>query len=526
MEVGGMYRLMIVDDDALARDVICHSINWNDIGISEVATAIDGQDALQKCVEFNPNIVITDIRMPNMDGLQLVQKLAELLPEIKTIIISGYDEFDYAQKAVQFGTCDYLLKPCSPEELTESVRRLISGMVEQETKMEKHAELARETVVKQLLEGRFRTLVDLSIASHYFGSNWHHQSGWRIALLRVDDLLLFIQENQNNEQSRIQFSISNILEYLTRSYDHVTFCSYGEGEWALIMLAEDYKDILIDIKEMIQRILKITVSIAVSASIESVSNIQSGLKEAKQLLRYRSALGRDIIIEHNDIRYLHLERIITVDVEQHVDKIMDCEEAGAVQSIFWTLHQELTTRAYDIQSVHDFAFEFILSVHRKAESLGHLLDQDERHSLLNIHKQIKLFEVVRDVLDYLKLYVMSVVVELNEGKPRSNNIYIDRCMSLFQTRYKENLSLAAIALELEITPNYLSHLFKQELGVTFLDALTEVRMIKAKKLLKSSMLRNYEIAEQIGFNSPEYFAKVFKRYTGISPSDYRNTRSS
>jgi two-component system response regulator YesN len=414
-----MYGLLIVDDDKLVRDILSTSIDWRSLDVEVIGAANDGVKALEMCKMYKPHIMITDVRMPRMDGLQLVSELSKLHLSIHTVMISGYGEFDYVKEALKLGAKDYLLKPYAKEEIVGVIKGIVGQMKNEKSEMSAHIQSSRSYLMKELAEGRFRPLAHNKAMRHIFGESWVEQRDWRVALLSVDDYKRIMRDER--EKKLIDFAVENILEELIGGYSCTTYGKVEEGKWLIVFQTERWSLILNHVRLALNTNAKITVNISISKNLATVDELTSGIREAYELQEYRSVLGTD--------------RITTRHEAAAVDRLEP--DAAAIQA------------------------------------------------------------------------------------RTPNNLYVKNAVDYIQQHFEKDIGLTHVAETLQISPNYLSNLLKKELGTTFLEILAEFRIRKAKELLKTTTMKNYQICEAIGYQSPEYFTKVFKKYTGQNPLDYR-----
>lgn len=473
-----MYRVLIVDDEDIIRRALSRMIDWKSLSCEVIATARNGKEAFQLCVSSMPDIIITDLVMPEMDGLEFLSKLRELDREVKVIVLSGYGEFKYAQQALRLGASDYLLKPATKEEMSAVVRKLVKDLDDSQRRQQQlltgGIEYARAMLL-ELLNNPENTEVIL-----------HH---YRPKLRKEKDcgaLVVSIKEEIAHALSKLksiqrQFLLDSILPPM------------GTGDKLYgIFLIEDisrYKDVqnAINADKELSLVFHGAPADAVKRLMRSVSSYRN--------ITIFSEDGRQSSFS-NEVGYLR--RIAMLN-----ENLKSAEQTGT--------DFKSMVNCLSMEEAKDVLLRYVL----EKESTGNKL-------LADTAEVLKTANSPEDISNYLARLVTHNLYHVSDDKlsypVKAMKEYIEEHYS------EEGLSLKKIADDvLSMDRAYLSKIFQKELGVKFSDYLNQFRINRAKDLL--TMYHNsrvQEIANEVGFgNNPGYFSQVFKKYTGVLPSDYK-----
>lgn len=415
-----MLNMLIVDDEYLVRMGVRNTIDWENYGIEIIDEAEDGAMGLELALKYNPDIILTDIRMPYMDGLEFMSKIRESGIESSIIVLSGYDEFDYVRKAMHNGAYDYILKPIDNQQLIATVQKVAQRIKEDKSKKQYFSKLQEE----------------LSTIKRQF----------------IRDLVL---GNINDKE--------HVLEKIK------------------------FLDLPIDTDN-------------ISAIVIKIENVESLLNELTQ-----SELGelKDEMLKNIANLLLLHTRFIGVVVDMSLDEWVILIHSKKVDDI--------TEKA-----INDRCIELLNKVKKELPFIITIGIGSQCNEIIDIHDQyIKVKETVGDNA----LPNTSTVVKVGEsllGYRRE----VKEAICYINEYYGSDITIEALANKLFISSSYLMHIFKQEVGKTFNEYLIDVRIQKAKELLKDPRYKIYEVCQKVGYNDPKYFSQIFKKVVGISPSEF------
>ncbi|WP_343250360.1 response regulator [Diplocloster hominis] len=515
-------KLLIVDDEAIIREGLRSSIDWQEIGIDAVYTAENGLEALDSFCTHGPEIVITDIKMPGMDGLELSEKIVELGKNVHIIILSGYSEFAYAKRAMRLGVTDYELKPVD----LESLKNLVSNAIDrqrQERSREKFNHQAESvywnTVVQKVLLDNME--LDDSLLEGLSGYSGINPTQEIICLLAEPDI------------GMCGVTVSDLpvaIRHHLHAIGHVEgflVCD-GEKEQKVIVLAVPAHWTRFVVKELHDSLCSAMESDgagSISIGVSETGNLRMlfALREQAELaLRHKFYRTAEIVLYYEDIKGIRGTVLQSVDVDDLLGAYMMQREQKAAQETVGQMFDRLVS-AHCIQpeAVRSMCKELAGTMVRLIHNM-HILLRPEYEVSFKRWSELPEY----DTIDGYRTWALRTLSDLFEimdtHKPVRNKALMMRCAAYIQEHFRESLTVGDLASFIQRSPNYLSHLFKMGFGISFSEYVNQVRIREAQRLLRHTDMLVYEIARETGFSDYDYFKQVFKRVAGTSPSDYRN----
>lgn len=525
-----MIGMIVVDDELIIRQGLL-SIPWNDFGIEVKGAASNGEEALALIKSTQPEILLTDIRMPGMDGLKLIYAVKSEMPGIKAILLTGYQDFSYAHTAIGLGAFGYVLKPSDPEEIVNIVLKAKKQVEDELAEKYKNEQIIQKinkfkpavlnSFVQDLLYGRNTDGEDISEKCREFN------------LTLVNYVVMLIEFERGNEllsgellgrlKEEICITASGYNKFNALNINHSTYCIINE-----ISISEDFvKDKMLSLAMEIRNNLKskfnIYVSIGISRCCNSAANMFTAFNQAMNCLRMKFSLGRGAVI--------HVEELMTSLKRQNVlalkfiDEVIENIKTGNYRKVE-ELTRELLFRLAkeqkaDEQMIKSICFDILMSSLRvlKEEKSIEAKELDEQffHSILTRCNDVE--ELEECVLNTL----MNIMDSVHSKAPVIRNKVTNDVLDYIERFYMDDISLLTASESVFMNHIYISRLIKKETGETFLDILTRTRMKKACELLANSTLKTYEISDLVGIKDSGYFSQVFKKYNGVTPSEYRET---
>lgn len=522
-----MVRVLIADDEPAIRDGLATDVHWTNLGIELVGAAADGKEAKRLFMEHSPELLITDVRMPHKDGLQLIEEVKELASETRCVVISGHDEFAFAQRSLQLGVDDYILKPINLGYL-EGILRGLSDQIVSPRKSEEESRAARmQRMLKAAIFGglsgkelrdAFRAEDPLLVDCTYV-----------VACLEIDRLYALDRTMEPGE-------VEDLLHHFFRLPDSSDLDApiYRVGEhasgYSLCLFdqttaqTDKHRESLLNQLRSAVETRPYTFTASVSKTVIGPSRLKEAYRQASTLLQDRFVLGgnRTLLPDSTgrDLRKAtpsettfessELARMLREGDEEAVstlaeDLISDTTRSSSPRAALSWLATELFREAVrtlselelSIEEVVEEPVEFFSDI-LEAETVNEATERTKT-LLLQIHRYIQLRR------DNHK----SAILGSAKG-------YVDEHFS------KRELSLEEVASVAGMSPSYFAVVFKQVTGQTFNRYLTRLRINRAKDLLLYSDLRSYEIAEAVGYENASYFARVFRKVEGATPSDYKS----
>lgn len=545
-----LYRIILVDDEEEVRKSIIRKIDWTAVGFAVVGDAENGEDALEKIENLEPDVVLTDIRMPYMDGLTLAERIRQKYPSMKIVIFSGYDDFEYAKQAIKLNVTEYILKPVNVEELTAILKRIKTNL-DEEIEQKRNVNLLRENYKRSLPILREQFLKDL-ISRPMDGETVQ-------TLLREYDIPLagakkwiaiaveleleqeLTQEEAplplHEEKNLIPISVMQILsENLKPSYRFslLSFSGSADAKIAGIAAIDENNsqteliNILGDICKEIRKTLKVPVTIGIGHSAQKLENISRSFQSALDALGYRSVVGTGSTIYINDV-----EPGIGGKLQFGSE-----EESALIQAIKFGPEEKIRETVRGIVDrmnearVHARQQQaYILSV---ANCMIQLIQQYDLN-MEEIFAEDPLgpdpFTVIQSMLnrENFSRWLYQTALKINSALSRERDYaarqVIEKAKQYIMDNYQDpGLSVEQICRYLHMSPAYFSTMFKKATGQTYIAYLTEVRLNKAVELLNMTDEKTYVIASQVGYQEQNYFSYVFKKRFGVSPTKFRGSR--
>ncbi|NOU84570.1 response regulator [Paenibacillus sp. LMG 31460] len=504
-----MIKMVIADDEILTLDMLEHIIDWKKLGIRIVGKATNGKEALELIHRENPEILLTDIQMPHIGGIELIKMLAQSHPNLKIIILSAYGEFKYAQEAIRYGAAGYLVKPIDELELEEMINQSIKSNLEWIGK-------EQEAAYRKLLMTRNGTPALLQTMASKGIRVFHN---FRMFIIQADPFSLNDQLLLDDQSSFFSDRVIQVIrQYMSEQSIPGYIYEFQEKEW--LCIAEQSEGFGNHIIQLLLMELPFHVVVGVSDLKESLNQLHEAYSEAMDCLSYRFLFSSDNVLEYEELMlsgsgssYYHEE--VYMKVQSLTDEIVS-EPLGYTD---WRnkLTRILNETTGHPEGIYSLLFGMLVRLRMKKWEKNNGLDHAGIHPVSI--EALKKYKTLEDLLDYLEQTIQQMGQEYNVSS--QGNELVNKAKDYIQAHYNKQITLEAICSHISISKNYFSSLFKKETGMNVWDYLTIVRIEYAKKLLANTTLKNYEIAEQIGYENPSYFTKMFKKLTGALPQEYR-----
>ncbi len=533
-----MFKLMIVDDEFHIRDGIANAIPWNQIGVEVIGTCANVTEAIELMNEQWPDIIITDINLgQGMDGLDLVEMICAQLPKTRIIILSGYDKFEYAKKALELKVHSYLLKPVLPNEWIDLVQKIMIELQEEQEKLERlelmeleleaNKAVAVNRIVDQLIEGSIIEDKLFQKKVHFLGL--HLQAPYYCAVIMTIDSLL---ESINSKgEGYVQELVKQLMQSLQIELGPHYDIIIGEGRnYDLrIIIGMKQKKVHSDIINYLRKVQqscnqKLSVTASIGGCYSSPDKIGISYSEALTALDYKMITGKNSIVRIEDVNKVRGRRFVyPFEEETALLHSFDQEEEQTTRCID-AFFENLELKKCMNGDFRMSMIELFSSVSKRLKELGvdwELMYEKKQLNPFYILERMDTFEEIKqwftDILQgalahYRKAPSNKVKSSIQKAKDYMNSHYAD-----------PSLSLQAIAEIVFLNPSYFSKLYKQETGETYVDYITSVRIGKAKKLLRETNIKMNDVGIAVGYPNPTYFSSKFKKQTGLTPLEYRES---
>ena len=534
-------KVFLVEDEMVIRRGIKNSIDWEKEGYIFCGEASDGELAYPMIIKEKPDILITDIRMPFMDGLELCKLVKKELPNIKILILSGYDEFDYAKEAIRLGVTEYLLKPISSGKLlealnwvSESIRRekedkdLVRKYMEE---MRENTEHEKQKFFEQMIAGNLSMADALETGKKY---EMNLSAGmYNLLLFR------FTLGEENRKSGELLGEAEYAIEKLTERLEYVFEFQRGVEGWAFLLMADNEEQMSERVKELskdLEEIMKNYSTIAyfggIGQPVARLRELEESFREAERALAARFTMELNRIISVEDIRMAQnvdtlddieitsfgeiektrtmLEKFLNNGAEDEIDEFVDVY----INELPEENLKSVLMRQYIIMD----AYIVMMSFCEKFEGIeGEMQAQSEE-----LKNSMKTIQTLEEIKNYIRMLLKKIigVRDTISGRRYSDIIEIAKDQ-IRKTYMSDEISLNTIAAEVGMSPSYFSSIFSKEMGKTFVEYLTEIRMDRAKELLMCSSMKTSEIGYEVGYKDPHYFSYIFKKTQNCTPKEFR-----
>ena len=551
-----LYRIMLVDDEEEVRKGIIRKIDWKNLGFQVVGDAENGQDALEKIEQMEPDVIMTDIRMPYMDGLTLSACIRQKYPSIKILIFSGYDDFEYAQQAIKLNVTEYILKPVNVEELTEILNRVRENL-DEEIEQRRNVHLLRERyrsslpIIRELyLNDLVRGNVRGGIEEHLreYGVDILDARKWGVAVIDLErEDPQDVKSNQNGrnqkdanaeishafsvheEKELLSISVRQLLEDYLKPYYRLQAFNSTAGITVIIAVDEENTqtsliDLLGDICKEAKRILQVNITIGIGRNCTELSQMNRSYQTALDALGYKAIVGMGGTIYINDVEPVGRGRL-QLEAKEESD-LAAAVKFGPRENIESVI-RGITSRMDDVKAhtsqyqMYMFSIVNCLTRLMQKHDLDMALLFDDRDPYTDLVARVQRREefTARIIEVACRMYEA-----MNRERDNTTRKVILEAKQYIQEHYQNpDLSVEMMCRQLHMSPAYFSTIFKKETGQTYIAYLTEVRLDKAVELLNTTNDKTYVIAQKVGYQEQNYFSYVFKKRFGMSPTRYRNS---
>ncbi|GAA3408168.1 helix-turn-helix domain-containing protein [Paenibacillus hodogayensis] len=532
-------KLLLADDELIIRDGIRNKMDWSGMGIELVGAAENGKVALDMLKNGPVDILLTDIHMPYMDGIQLCREARKLHPNIKIVVLSGYEEFEFAQQALEFSAMKYMLKPFTSRELEQIVlqakqevtghRRAESTLQLTMKRLQESFPLLREKVLTRLVEGRMnerearQKLDSLEIAL----------TGERFAVWVVEPETVTIPsagaQNGVDAGELLLLMLRDEIEGFMRNRRRAVVFSGLNANIVCIVEGDDGElphlfDLPETLKAHVFASLDMPVSIGLGGVKLGLEGIAGSYQEALEALEYRFLIGDNSVIPVDYINFEDEPDQVTIS-EKHIEKLTTAVRLGnkagirgELDAVFGAIRGSAGLPISDIKL---YMKEFLAVALRQLLQSGVRLKEIYGKDF-DPYSTVDHYRTMDDMQRGLRTMFAEISDFVRDKRGNKTRSVIQRAVEYIDVHYRiEDLSINRLSEELQMNTSYFSRLFKQEMGCTFTEYLTRTRIEKAKHLLRGTTMRVSEITFEVGLKDPFYFSTLFKKVTGVNPTEYR-----
>ncbi|MDD3251277.1 MAG: response regulator [Lachnospiraceae bacterium] len=515
-----MYRAILCDDNEIILEGLKTQVQWQKLGIELSATAVNGQEALSLIQRYKPDILITDIRMPYIDGLELSRKARMLNPQIVILIISAYDDFEYARSAIHLGALDYILKPIN----IDSLNQLLATAADTCKKQHHDQHTIITNIFKSLLIPSNRTAEALALLD---------ENG---VMLDQYCCVMLAELNQNRTMGlseEIKYSIARKFSGIGKDNiaDNVYQLEVTDTQYLFLLTSVSRLQLSILRTELFQRIRGLfpanhdytDVSIAAGNFYLGLDHISRSYADAKEAMKLHFIKGSNADLLYEEIAvYASNEKAkqIAAQMDSGID-LIPALKAGNRDAVNlrlndlrqWLLQKGSDSYLYMTVSIGSFYNNLSRELEESGINIRELFDDP-----VSEFSKITSSGTLDSCIENLRTSLYQICDYITKNQSKYGKI-ISEALAYMQTHYQDsNLNIDVVANAIGLSPSYFSTIFRSEAGITFTDYLIRLRMEKAKTLLENGNMKIYEISQQVGYENAAYFSAAFKKYFGKSPS--------
>lgn len=517
---------MIVDDEILNLEAYKRLIPWEELNVSAVKTASSGFDAIEVIRNQRVDILVTDMKMPIMSGAELMRRTREIASDIKIIVISGYDDFEYARHAIEMNAAAYLLKPVENTELVESLKK-VTAILDKECLEKLHKiehgnsiPYIRDHLLIQLLNGYGNEQM-LHLLKKQCGIALNPDQVFRSAFLEMDDYYRILKEKGKEQCDRVFKSICERLSSMMEDL-RVGYC-VRISDYRIGMILQGTLLSANELQKMISAIAEeffLSVSVGTGSYVRSVYLLHDSSLEAAEALNYKMFLGRGRVIDFPST--LSEIKEISMDFEYRLSLLFSAAVRSRTDEIYTHTYKlfKFFRNMKDNQTIHHFTHHFVSKLEayldKYNENAVDIFGQKEVYPSSIFH-----CTTVEEIENWMRTILLKIADYFKDKKERRNKKIIRDIEKYVSENITKKINLKQVAEHFSFSPNYLGCIFKEATKENFSEYLIKKRLEEAHKMIVSTNYKIYEIADLVGYGNMKHFSKQFKEYFGAAPTEYR-----
>ncbi|WP_127579496.1 response regulator transcription factor [Paenibacillus koleovorans] len=540
-----MLDVMMVDDDYPVLELLSEAIPWGRLGLQLSGVYENGAQAFDAATTAAmPDILITDIGMPKMDGLELIKLLKERKPELRVVILSCHSEFQYAQQALKLNVQDYLVKETlDPEELAKVLEELRTGLERERKVTQQHVQL--ELQVNRGLEAVKERFIRNTIHQPLLGpEHWRQEAeavglrleaGWCLPILVYVETYRSVLKRFVSEET-LRFALSNVIGEVTaeRAPGAAAF-AYSAKEWVLLLPHEaglkrnpvqQATDLALSIQSALRRTLRIGTSFVLGGSVETPETLKAELNRLLETRRRRFYWPAGTIVKLSAAEAPFSTDDLFAQYESRSEQFRSILLGKRVEQLdpaVRELASYLSAKRFAPEQVRDWLLKLLLDLRLKLQSLQYAKPV---YSADILHDELLEMDTLDELSDWLTEYFQSAMSFAEEAKGHARRSEVVVALEYVSQHLDKRIGLEEVAEHLHLNTSYFSRLFKKETGRTFIDYVTHAKLNRAKELLDQTNYPIGKIAELLGYDNLSYFIKLFKAHLGVTPVEYRGAKGS
>ncbi|PAB59661.1 response regulator [Anaeromicrobium sediminis] len=512
-----MEKVLIVDDEYFAREGMKKTIDWKGLGCDLIGEAKDGYEGIQKAKEHMPDLIITDISMPGLNGLDMAKEIKKFNEDCKFIIITGYDDFNYAKESFKINAFDFILKPIDEDELEDSIKKVIEHIREDKYTFT----VEREKFIRNLVKGKIKDEFQID---NYRQKYKIHMEKLCTIILETEYLEEFYETNHMEE-------LNEQLEYIKREifekFEGIENYFIERNEKIILLVEIDSKDKILDICNRIKEIqksfyhnflLNITIGISNRGSLKDTRKLY---KESKRALENKIYDGKGSINYYSKVKDVENKKLMPLfhkeeELKMHISSSNKEKIKKIIDKLYKIEFKNNHTAPTFIKSstIHIVLLNFNLLKE------NHICPENVFDSKEDFFQLIEQRDTIEELYK-ISLNISIKTANLIKGGNNICNSNMSKVLKYIKDNYNKDISLSKVAKTVYLSESYLSRKIKEVTGKNFVEYITDLRIKKAMEYLSDENYTIADIAKELGYSDYRYFSKSFKKYTGISPREFR-----
>jgi len=509
-----MFRVLIADDEKVICEGLKALIDWNDLGFEIIATAKNGLEVLVLSEKYKPHLIITDIKMPKMNGLEAMTELRKQGSDAEILLLTGFAEFEYVRNALEQGSCGYLMKPVDDEELTRQLKKIAQRL-------------------KEVEDIKHRQESDYLLKICYGGDE--NTDKHPRTLLQDDKYTLISIEYVKNaaeltvtsfaELSQwLEFNCPDSADTLLTDVSHLQKTAFACKSWIatvdtgyMLFVNTDQSDLMAPLVKFAEKYEDLRISISdTAASLFTISESFASLESCRYQYFYNN--GEKTVLVSENLHHDMTDKYESIDIESVASHIIACRLDEAVAELT-KMGEHIRERRYALPIVEAYVNLFITRLAlfmNEAFYMGH-----ELYVLGEKLKPALIYMRLDDLLSVLEQTIILVYQTIQNAAKEAEMGIVKDVVFYLKDKYQGKITLKSVSEQFFINSAYLGQLFKRKMGVSFHDYLTQLRMDKAKQLLVTTSKNISDISREVGFDDPNYFSARFGKTEGMTPREFR-----
>lgn len=539
-----MIRVLLADDDYLVKDVLQSMIPWKELGMKMIGFAEDGRQALDLCLEQKPDLLITDIRMPILSGLEVALCLREQNAKTRVVLISGIQDFDYARTALDVQADGYLLKPIRLKEIIATLKKVQESIELEsnrtafldkiESRLRENLPLARAAFLHNLLHGTLEQEGILQEKLEYFELPFQSEETVVAAIGILDNYGELAADRTESQVQMITFAVRDIMERTMNNYQAGLSITARDNEFVLLFhreycIPDKMTGILEGIAGLIEELDHLSISFGIGLPVPGIRQVCNSYNEARRALEHKFFVGNQAIIQIDDITVPSAHRTVLNEDESFRLRSLAQELLRAIRSGDTALvcntmddyhHVLIRPGSLSREYIRGQFFELIIHAYREfCETESELSEISVRYTTTT--QAILKAETVTKIRDLTQDMLLAITEHFSHKYQNRHLLLVEQIKTYINEHRRENITLNDISSAVYMSTNYICGVFKKECGQTIHDYLLDVKMQEARRMLRETTMKVFEISDALGYETAHYFSYSFKRYAGKTPHQYR-----